>query len=238
MNYFDRYLASVYVMPKRDAELITLTCVLIASKFVHGIGLDALESFFEEGHSAADFLRSELKVLQVLNWQLAVPSPHGLVAKLVEMYCAEAADETKKHIQKIAELFIDLTIFEINLLHLTPGRAAGAGFLCALRRRGVECDSALSAELCELLGIQREDLMASVQARLCILASAVAQCSHSGMLTNRTPQHSVGSCSYTGARVMLSQAHRCQGQWMSVDRMRACSHGFICSDCWRQRVPT
>jgi hypothetical protein len=167
VNYFDRYLAAASAMPVDHVELITLTCVLIASKFLQTkmLGLDELESLSEnKGHTAADFLRAEMKVLTVLNWQLAVPSPHGVVAHLVALYCERASDETKELIQTHADEFVDLNArWGSCLLRLPWGMLAGAAFLCALRRMGMNLVDPM--ELCNLLGFPLKDLEAYSQVR-------------------------------------------------------------------------
>jgi len=113
INYFDRYLSLAPMTPKQKIELISLSCLLIASKFLEcrSPSLEDLCTLSQNRLSKEDFISAELFVLMKLDWQLAVPSPHAYVHHLLRMVDVGGGIVPPALIQKHAEFFIDLSAF-------------------------------------------------------------------------------------------------------------------------------
>ena len=118
MNYFDRFLASATSTPKRKIELISLTCFLVASKFLECTcpSLEDLCTIAQNRLKKDDFTRCELALLAELDWQLAVPSPH---LYLNHIMCLVGGDDSRTQhpptlIKKHSEFFIDLSAFGVS----------------------------------------------------------------------------------------------------------------------------
>ena len=121
-----------------------------------------------KGFSAERFAHSELDMLQALDWQLAAPSPHAFVAHLVAVYFASTSEKRRDLIHRHAELYIDLSVFEIAMLHISQGTIAGAAFLCALRKMELNSraiDEEFLQDLTGLLAVQKDVLYTTVQVR-------------------------------------------------------------------------
>ena len=117
VNYFDRYLAAATETPKRKVELISLSCLLVSSKFLEcrSPSLEDLCTLSQNRLTKEDFMRSELMILTKVDWQLAVPSPHQYLLHIMHLLDSSGDCANKHHgpmlIQKHAEFFIDLSAF-------------------------------------------------------------------------------------------------------------------------------
>ena len=115
INYFDRFLASATSTPKRKIELISLTCLLVASKFLEctSPSLEDLCTLAQNRLKKEDFTRCELALLTELDWQLAVPSPHLYLNHTMCLVCGDTSrtQHGPTLIKKHSEFFIDLSVF-------------------------------------------------------------------------------------------------------------------------------
>jgi len=169
VNYFDRYLAAATETPKRKVELISLSCLLVSSKFLEcrSPSLEDLCTLSQNRLTKEDFMRSELMILTKVDWQLAVPSPHQYLLHIMHLLDSSGDCANKHHgpmlIQKHAEFFIDLSAFEYSMLSTPLGTIAGASFLCALRQLNFEADSPKEdfdvAALCDVLDVEQGILL-------------------------------------------------------------------------------
>jgi hypothetical protein len=164
VNYFDRFLCHSPLMLRQCAELTALTCFLLASKFLQTKvpSLRDLQSLSVKGFSAASFAHSELEVLQALDWQLAATSPHAFVAHFVAIHFPFANERTRDLIQKHAEIYIDLSVFEIAMLPVSLGTIAGAAFLCALHQMKLS-SKAIEEDLYDLLAVKKAVVCSTIQ---------------------------------------------------------------------------
>ena len=166
VNYFDRFVAIKGGVSRRDAETAALTCVMIASKFLQTkvLSPSKLKELSKLGQTFDDFARTELEVLGTLDWMLAVPTPHGVVAEVVAMLCTGVTEDVRQRLQTHAELIIDLSVFEATLLHLPLGTIAGSALLCSLTKLG---SHVMEQRMCELLGVSLDKLRTTAHVRAC-----------------------------------------------------------------------
>jgi len=195
VNYFDRFLSSAIDTPKRKIELISLSCLLVASKFLEcrSPSLEDLCTLSQNRLTKEDFMGQELLVLKSLNWQLAVPSPHAYLLHLMALVDLDDSGDSKYHrptlVQKHSEFFIDLSTFEYDMLSKPLGIIAGASLINALRQ--LDFEEPLHGDvdsLCKVLEVDQEILLATASK----LRSCYQSCIRGGedeevVLVERTP---------------------------------------------------
>ena len=170
VNYFDRYVSLVTDVVKRDVELLSLTCLLIASKYMEcrSPSLEDLCLLAQHRLTKESFKQCELRVLNRLNWDLHIPSPHAYLEHLVNLVqlCTRQQRHAPAYVQRHAEFFVDLSSFEFNFLKLPLSTVASAALLCACRQladpdiHGAVPDGEETvAELTELFGLDRAHLV-------------------------------------------------------------------------------
>ena len=140
MMYFDRYMGArgVRAIERTEAELISLTCVLIAAKFIErrSPGIDDLCEVAAKVHPRTDFTAAEILTLEMLRWELHVLTPHSLLKDVVlaTPLGKHAAEEVLKH----AEFFVNLSSFELLGGEYSGPTTAGACVFCAFWSVGEE----------------------------------------------------------------------------------------------------
>lgn len=100
-----------------DMELLSLTCVVLAAKFLEcrAPGLKDL-SAGSQRLSAAKLRQMELEVLKVLDWQINVETPHVICQQLLQKLHrgtdrGSMGSTDWARLQHYANYFIDLSIF-------------------------------------------------------------------------------------------------------------------------------
>lgn len=85
IHYLDRFLSKKTDTPMKEIELFCLSCLVLASKFYETASpnLSDLCHASQDRLTREDFLRAELQILRVLEWDLAVPSPHAFLVHLI-----------------------------------------------------------------------------------------------------------------------------------------------------------
>mmetsp|Transcript_9184 Transcript_9184/g.23479 ORF Transcript_9184/g.23479 Transcript_9184/m.23479 type:complete len:360 (+) Transcript_9184:44-1123(+) len=184
VNYFDRFLGKAIQTPKRRIELVSLSCLLVAAKFLEcrSPSLEDLCTLSQNRLTKEDFMRFELKVLAQLEWQLAVPSPHAFLFHTVHMmstHCqGHALQGRLQLLLKRAEFFVDLSAFEYSFLNLPLGTIAGAAFVCALRQLRLDHKlddmGEVEEELCSLLDCEQPVLFSSAETLMGCYYSCIA----------------------------------------------------------------
>ena len=133
MIYFDRYMAArgVRAIERTEAELISLTCVLIAAKFIErrSPGIDDLCAVAAKVHPRTDFTAAEMLTLELLQWQLHVVTPHSLLKDAV--LATSLGEHTAEEVLKHAEFFVNLSSFELLGEEYSGPTTAGACVFCA-----------------------------------------------------------------------------------------------------------
>jgi len=195
VNYFDRFLSSAIDTPKRKIELISLSCLLVASKFLEcrSPSLEDLCTLSQNRLTKEDFMGQELLVLKSLNWQLAVPSPHAYLLHLMALVDLDDSGDSKYHrptlVQKHSEFFIDLSTFEYDMLSKPLGIIAGASLINALRQ--LDFEEPLHGDvdsLCKVLEVDQEILLATAsKLRSCYQSCIRGAEDEEVVLVERTP---------------------------------------------------
>lgn len=160
INLFDRFLcesaaANCYVR-RTEVEMLSLVCVLIASKFLERKTPALGDLGAMCGHPLAVFKEAELSVLKRLRWQLHLPAPHVYLCKLLPILPEELRSMLRVH----AEFFVDLSSFEPRCMHTSFAVSAIAGLACAISRvnlRDEELDKALR-HICRLCSVEEEEV--------------------------------------------------------------------------------
>lgn len=157
MNYFDRYLSARGSVPieRNEAELISLTCVLLAAKFIENRSpaISDLVSVAANSYPKADFTAAELLVLELLAWQLHTVTPHTYVVRLLMR--VNLGNQAQPHVQKHTDFFVDLSSFELLGFDFSGETIAGAAVFCALwnmREEDYEHPSSRLDHIVSLLG--------------------------------------------------------------------------------------
>lgn len=85
VSLFDRYLSIAHSHVRTEVQLVGVTCFLIASKFedIYPPTLEELVDSTDNSCSREDILRTEEKVLTVLEYQLVVPTAYHFLMKLL-----------------------------------------------------------------------------------------------------------------------------------------------------------
>jgi len=165
MNYFDRYCSSLvaedHPIPKDRVQLLSMTCLLLASKFFDR-HTPSIEDMCRIAHvyELEEFRAQELDTLGRLEWLLHVPLPHNFLTMLLRITNAGTANMTK-----CSCLLIDLTAFEYEFLKYPPLVIAYAAFLCSARFEGIKSDHMVYTEL-EMLrlrcGLEQSEIVRCV----------------------------------------------------------------------------
>ena len=97
VTYFDRYAAKAHGMPRDDIEVTALICIHIATKFVETkvLHLSELGNVSAQAHPKGKLKETELQVLQVVDWQLQLSTPHAFLQQLVCLLGLDAVDGHK-----------------------------------------------------------------------------------------------------------------------------------------------
>ena len=88
VTYFDRYASrSPHAMSREHVEVTALICIHIATKFVETkvLHLEELGNVSAQGHAKGKLKLAELRVLQCIDWQLQLATPHPFLEQLVRL---------------------------------------------------------------------------------------------------------------------------------------------------------
>lgn len=154
MNYFDRYGSALEAeklpIPRDRVQLISMTCLMLASKFFdrRTPSINDMCKIAQHVYSHDEFRELELDILERLRWLLHVPLPHTffpMLLRLLELDDASAATAPRgadpavmANMAKWGCILIDLTGFEYNFLKNPPIVIAMAALLCAARFEAVK----------------------------------------------------------------------------------------------------
>lgn len=115
VHYFDRYLSKSVKTPHHLIELIALTCLHMAAKYLETASptLDNLSTRAQQRFSTRDFMYMEIEILQRLDWTLGLPSPHTIVMHLVNIFSDRDVEVSRRAsvILRRAGLFVELSSF-------------------------------------------------------------------------------------------------------------------------------
>jgi len=174
VNLFDRYLSKAVDTPRKQIELISLSCLLLAAKFFECRSpcLEDLCSVSQKRLSKDDFKSAEQRILFKLDWDLCIPSPHSFLLHVTHIMSVRhdgVLSVNSQLIQRRAEFLVDLSAFEYAFLALPLSAVAGASFVCALRLLRldchIECWNEIENELCSLLDCE-QDVLAGAEHQL------------------------------------------------------------------------
>jgi hypothetical protein len=156
VNYFDRYLARCHVK-KKNIEKVSLTCLLISSKFTErkSLGLDELCDLCDHRLHAWEFRDTEREILETLEWRIHVPTPHNYLSILIQVL-PPFEPTTKDKIINHAEFCMDLSAYEFDFIRVPYVLVAAASLICAIQFVGkTKIERKIISELCSLCQIEQ-----------------------------------------------------------------------------------
>ena len=168
VQYMDTILPKIEV-PKSKLQLICLTCFIIAAKFTEmEIKVPSLKEVHEfcRGTYSFDLIKkSEVLILELLEWNLKTITPYQFTQFFLSKGCAFSSDESVvreidfkllKYLRKYAEFFVDLSLQEYEFSEYQShilGCAAIAG-----ARKAVGLYPLWNEELVELTQTSWDDI--------------------------------------------------------------------------------
>lgn len=113
-----------------DLQLLSLTCLFIASKFFQSKPLSAVEvALLSNGkYSTAHITETEKIVLECLQWKLNVVTPHEVMATLLTF------EDNRDLLMAQAELFLVFTMTDLAFIGAPPSTLGAASILCAFEQ--------------------------------------------------------------------------------------------------------
>eukprot|EP00928_Gymnodinium_smaydae_P049050 TRINITY_DN32888_c0_g1_i1.p1 TRINITY_DN32888_c0_g1~~TRINITY_DN32888_c0_g1_i1.p1 ORF type:complete len:285 (+),score=72.77 TRINITY_DN32888_c0_g1_i1:104-856(+) len=129
----DRYL-SVVAVSRLQLQLVGATAVVIASKFEESQppSFDALVYLTANEYRREDFVTTELRMLQALNFEVASPTSAHFLAQLLVMINSPMDSEPSRHAQHLLEL----ALLDECALCFAPSTLAAAALLQSRRDCG------------------------------------------------------------------------------------------------------
>mmetsp|Transcript_76122 Transcript_76122/g.202223 ORF Transcript_76122/g.202223 Transcript_76122/m.202223 type:complete len:302 (+) Transcript_76122:48-953(+) len=158
INYFDRYCSALVAdelpIPRERVQLISMTCLMLASKFFdrQTPSIDDMTKIAQHAYAPEEFRAQELEILGRLKWLLHVPLPHTFLAMLLRIAdVSEAPVGTKgpttTNMTKWGCILIDLSGFEYDFLKYPPLVIAYSALLCSARFEEIKSEHILAAKL-------------------------------------------------------------------------------------------
>ncbi|CAN1828087.1 CYCA2-2 [Linum perenne] len=130
VNLIDRYLSKNFI-EKQRLQLLGVTCMLIASKYEE-ICAPRVEEFCfitDNTYTKEEVLEMESRVLNILHFQLSVPTPKTLLRRFILAARASYKDPCVE-LEFLANYLAELTLVEYNFIKFLPSLvAASAVFL-------------------------------------------------------------------------------------------------------------
>ncbi|CAN0877675.1 CYCA2-2 [Linum grandiflorum] len=135
VNLIDRYLSKIYI-EKQRLQLLGVTCMLIASKYeeicaprVEEFCFITDNTYTKEELLDVQVLEMESRVLNLLHFQLSVPTPKTLLRRFIQAAQTSYKDPCVE-LELLANYLAELTLVEYNFIKILPSLvAASAVFL-------------------------------------------------------------------------------------------------------------
>jgi hypothetical protein len=160
VNMMDRYLSRARC-EKAHYQLVALLCAFIASKLHDSEPLTMSEvvEISSGTYSVEALKRTELAILQTLEWKLLPATAQEIARELLKTHCAglagtgkdgdvqNAADEEKTQLQNaelarltpLSDVCLDVQMLDASFLRYRAPTLAAVAALVALRAAGVDC---------------------------------------------------------------------------------------------------
>ena len=128
INLIDRYLERTVIMRDR-LQLVATAAMLIACKYeeIHPPCIADFVFITDNAFDVKEIIQMERHILVALEFQITVPSQY----RFLERY-AQIAGADKKLLH-LAQLFMELTLLEQNLLAFTPSLVASSALYLAIK---------------------------------------------------------------------------------------------------------